>query len=60
MSNKNTDKKSDKVMLTLQVDKHLRDTFKKVCEANDSTVSREIRFFMRKYINDSNNNGSLI
>ena len=40
----------NKVNLTIQIEKELRDSFKKVCKAKDTDVSKEIRSFMRQYI----------
>jgi len=45
--------KSEKVLLTIQIDKQLRETFKKVVKANDDDVSKVLRRLIRKYINDN-------
>jgi hypothetical protein len=56
MANK---KNTEKVFFNIQVQKSLKDTFIKVCEANDTTASQEIRKLMRIYIN-KNKQGSLV
>lgn len=40
----------EKVNLTIQVDKSLRDSFKTMCNSQDTDVSKEIRNFMRQFI----------
>lgn len=40
----------NKVNLTIQIEKELRDSFKKVCKSQDTDVSKEIRSFIRQYI----------
>jgi metal-responsive CopG/Arc/MetJ family transcriptional regulator len=49
---------NEKVFLTIQIDKQLRETFKKVVKANDEDVSKVIRRLIRKYINE-NRQGTL-
>lgn len=41
---------NNKVNLTIQIEKELRDSFKKVCKSQDTDVSKEIRSFIRQYI----------
>ena len=41
---------NNKVNLTIQIEKELRDSFKKVCKSPDTDVSKEIRSFIRQYI----------
>jgi len=50
--------KKEKVYLTIQLDKQLRETFKKVVMINDQDVSKVIRKLMREYINQ-NRQGTL-
>ena len=45
----------EKVNLTIQVDKSLRDSFKTMCNSQDTDVSKEIRNFMRQFIKKMDN-----
>ena len=46
---------NNKVNLTIQIEKELRDSFKKVCKSQDTDVSKEIRSFIRQYIKNTDN-----
>ena len=51
---------SDKKMstFTFLIEKELKETFKKVCKANDDEASKILRRFIRDYIN-KNRQGTL-
>ena len=40
-------------LLTMKVPVELKDRFTDLCKINDSSVSREIRMFMRRYVLES-------
>jgi len=48
-------KKSEKALLTIAVEKQLREEFKKVCKENDLDASKVLRHFMRQYIERNKN-----
>jgi len=50
-------KEKKEVLLTLRVDKALRDTFKSVVKANDDDVAKVLRRFMRQYIKENSQKG---
>jgi hypothetical protein len=40
----------DKVQLLIKVPGELKDEFKQACKDNDTSVSREVRKFMKTYV----------
>ena len=40
----------DKVQLLIKVPGELKDSFKEACRENDTSVSREVRRFMKTYV----------
>jgi len=52
------EKTDKKVTITFQIEKSLRETFKKVCKANDDDASKVLRRFIKDYINQ-NKQGTL-
>ncbi len=50
-------KKDNKVLLTVRMDKGLRDLFVRTCKNNDMSASQVMRKMMRNYINNSENGG---
>jgi hypothetical protein len=42
--------KNDEVVMNIRIPRELRDTFISICKTKDTTGSREVREFMRKYI----------
>ena len=51
--------KAKKKLFSFQVDEHLRDTFLKVCENNDTTAAQQLRRMMREYIRNNQQGGLL-
>lgn len=41
---------SDKVQMLVKVPEELKRLFKEACKANDTSVSREVRRFMKTYV----------
>jgi len=50
--------KKEIVTITFRLEKDLRETFKKICKANDDDVSKVLRRFVKQYINE-NRQGAL-
>jgi len=50
-------KKDNKVLLTVRMEKGLRDLFVRTCKNNDMSASQVMRKMMRNYINNSENGG---
>ena len=40
----------EEVMMSVKLPRHLRDRFSAACKSRDSSASRELREFMRKYL----------
>ena len=49
--------KDNKVLLTVRMEKGLRDIFVRTCKNNDMSASQVMRKMMRNYINNSENGG---
>jgi len=52
------EKTDKKATITFQIEKSLRETFKKACKVNDDDVSKVLRRFIKGYIN-KNQQGTL-